>query len=137
MPLYDYRCERCSTQFEVRQSFTDDRLTVCPPEGGPPGCTAPGEGPVKKVFTGVSISFKGDGFYKNDYGAYAKARRTERDVAAKSSESSAGSSSSKDSQSESSKSANTGGASSGSGNPGNPGNSGKAKAPAAATRASR
>ncbi len=76
--MYDYRCERCTTQFEVRQSFSDGTLTVCPPEGGPSSCVAPGEGPVKKVFSGVAISFKGDGFYKNDHGANAKGRRTEK-----------------------------------------------------------
>ena len=100
MPLYDYRCERCDTQFEVRQSFSDDTLTVCPSDGGPAACSAPGEGPVKKVFTGVGISFKGDGFYKNDFGANANGRRKERE--AKSSGDS--SDSSKSSKSESSSS---------------------------------
>ena len=77
--MYDYRCERCSVQFEMRQSFSDDSLSVCPPEGGPASCEAPGEGPVKKVFSGVAIAFKGDGFYKNDHGANAKGRRKERE----------------------------------------------------------
>ena len=77
--MYDYRCERCSTQFEVRQSFSDETLTVCPAEGAPAECAAPGEGPVKKVFSGVAISFKGDGFYKNDHGANADGRRKERE----------------------------------------------------------
>ena len=79
VPMYDYRCERCSTQFEVRQSFSDETLTVCPAEGAPAGCAAPGEGPVKKVFSGVAISFKGDGFYKNDHGANAHGRRKEQE----------------------------------------------------------
>ena len=77
--MYDYRCERCSTQFEVRQSFSDETLTVCPAEGAPAECAAPGEGPVKKVFTGVAFSFKGDGFYKNDHGANAHGRRKEQE----------------------------------------------------------
>ena len=92
VPMYDYRCERCSTQFEVRQSFSDETLTVCLAEGAPAGCVAPGEGPVKKVFTGVAFSFKGDGFYKNDHGANADGRRKERE-----SDSTKDSSSSKDS----------------------------------------
>ena len=79
VPMYDYRCERCSTQFEVRQSFSDETLTVCPAEGAPAECAAPGEGPVKKVFTGVAFSFKGDGFYKNDHGANADGRRKEQE----------------------------------------------------------
>ena len=77
--MYDYRCERCSTQFEIRQSFSDEALTVCPAEVAPAECVAPGEGPVKKVFSGVAISFKGDGFYKNDHGANAQGRRKERE----------------------------------------------------------
>ena len=77
--MYDYRCERCPTQFEVRQSFSDETLTVCPAEGAPAECVTPGEGPVKKVFSGVAISFKGDGFYKNDHGANAQGRRKERE----------------------------------------------------------
>ena len=99
--MYDYRCERCSAQFEVRQSFSDETLAVCPPEGGPVPCVAPGEGPVKKVFSGVAISFKGDGFYKNDHGANAKGRRKERESG--SSKDSSDSSSSKDTSKESSK----------------------------------
>ena len=99
--MYDYRCERCSAQFEVRQSFSDETLAVCPPEGGPVPCVAPGEGPVKKVFSGVAISFKGDGFYKNDHGANAKGRRKERESG--SSKDSSDSSSSKDTSKKSSK----------------------------------
>ena len=116
--MYDYRCERCSVQFEVRQSFSDDTLTVCPTEGGPASCAAPGEGPVKKVFSGVAISFKGDGFYKNDHGANAKGRRKEKESASSSSKesSSNGSSSdSKDSSADSSSSASGSGSGAGSG----------------------
>ncbi len=78
VPVYDYRCERCTSQFEVRQSFSEDTLTVCPPQGGPASCVSPGEGPVKKVFSGVAIAFKGDGFYKNDHGSIAQDRRKEK-----------------------------------------------------------
>lgn len=103
MPMYDYRCDRCGAQFEVRQSFSDDRLTVCPEADGPPACTAPGQGPVRKVFTGVGISFKGDGFYKNDHGSNASGRKKEREMAKESSPSTGDSSpSSPDSSSSSS-----------------------------------
>ena len=111
VPMYDYRCERCSAQFEVRQSFSDDTLTVCPPEGGPAACVAPGEGPVKKVFSGVAIAFKGDGFYKNDHGANAKGRRKEKKETEKtetSAASSNGSSSAKDSKDSSSSGSDSG-----------------------------
>lgn len=97
MPMYDYRCDRCQAQFEIRQSFSDDALTVCPEAGGPTACTAPGRGPVRKVFTGVGIAFKGDGFYKNDHGSNASGRRKEREMAKESSASSDSSSGSSDS----------------------------------------
>jgi putative FmdB family regulatory protein len=58
MPTYQYRCSNCDDQFELRQSFTDDPVTVCPDQS----CG----GPVKKVFGSVGIAFKGSGFYKND-----------------------------------------------------------------------
>ena len=95
--MYDYRCERCSTQFEIRQSFSDEALTVCPAEVAPAGCVAPGEGPLKKVFSGVAISFKGDGFYKNDHGANAQDRRKERESDSSKESSTKDSSPSKDS----------------------------------------
>ena len=103
VPVYDYRCERCTTQFEVRQSFSDDTLTVCPPEGGPASCVSPGEGPLKKVFSGVAIAFKGDGFYKNDHGSIAQGRRKEKETSSASKDSSSnGSSASKESSKDSS-----------------------------------
>ena len=95
--MYDYRCERCSTQFEIRQSFSDEALTVCPAEVAPAECVTPGEGPVKKVFSGVAISFKGDGFYKNDHGANAQGRREERESDSSKDSSTKDSSPSKDS----------------------------------------
>ena len=29
MPIYEYRCDSCSYQFEVKQSMKDDALTTC------------------------------------------------------------------------------------------------------------
>ncbi len=63
MPTYIYRCQTCEKEFEIVQSFKDDPLEECPSE-----CV----GAVKKVFSGVGISFKGSGFYKNDHGASSK-----------------------------------------------------------------
>ena len=65
MPTYEYRCKACDHEFEVVQSFTDDALTECPE------C----EGPHKKVFGNVGITFKGSGFYKNDSGSRSSGRR--------------------------------------------------------------
>ncbi len=56
MPTYEYRCKECGHQLEVQQAFTDEPLSECPQ------C----QGPLRKVYGNVGISFKGSGFYKND-----------------------------------------------------------------------
>lgn len=70
MPTYQYRCPDCAHEFEARQAFSDDPVTTCPTEG----CA----GVVRKVFSSVGISFKGDGFYKNDHGSSAADRKSEQ-----------------------------------------------------------
>ncbi len=75
MPAYDYSCQTCGTRFEVIQSFSEDSLTVCPQAdsiASPAACTQPGKGQVTKVFSVPSITFKGDGFYRNDSRSGAK-----------------------------------------------------------------
>ncbi len=56
MPIYQYACTECGHDLEVRQSFTDDALTVCP------ACT----GRLRKVLSPVGVVFKGSGFYRTD-----------------------------------------------------------------------
>ena len=56
MPTYEYACKECGEHLEVVQKFTDEPLTRCP------AC----QGPLRKVFGSIGISFKGSGFYKND-----------------------------------------------------------------------
>ncbi len=58
MPIYTYRCENCGTQFERRQSFTDEPLTVCPE------CN---QNQLRKVITPAGIVFKGSGWYVTDH----------------------------------------------------------------------
>ena len=75
MPAYDYSCQTCGTRFEVIQSFSEDSLTLCPQAdsiASPAACTQPGKGQVAKVFSVPSITFKGDGFYRNDSRSGAK-----------------------------------------------------------------
>jgi len=75
VPAYDYNCQTCGTRFEVVQSFSEDSLTVCPQAdsiASPAACTQPGKGHVAKVFSVPSITFKGDGFYRNDSRSGAK-----------------------------------------------------------------
>src|SRR5699024_8650688 len=87
------QCTDCGEALEVRQSFTDDALTVCP------NC----QGNLRKVFNAVGVVFKGSGFYRTDSRSSSNGS-----LPAKSeSSSSSGSSSSSSSSSESSKSSST------------------------------
>ena len=88
MPTYIYRCQTCEKEFEVVQSFKDEPLEECPSD-----CS----GALKKVFSGVGISFKGSGFYKNDHGSNSKKKpstsnstETSKESEKKKSDSSAG-----------------------------------------------
>ncbi|MDX6308879.1 MAG: hypothetical protein QOI06_1925 [Nocardioidaceae bacterium] len=74
MPIYEYACTDCAEELEVRQSFTDEALTVCPACGGR----------LRKVLSPVGVVFKGSGFYRND--SRAAASNGDRDRAASSSE---------------------------------------------------
>ena len=109
MPTYQYRCQSCRDEFEVRQSFTDDALTDCPDSD----CG----GIVNKVFSSVGISFKGDGFYKNDHGSGAKGRKADTGSTVKSDSGSAdaGSTKTSDSSTSSSDSSKSSGSTSDSG----------------------
>jgi len=57
MPTYGYECLSCDNQFEIFQSIKDDALTTCETCGGK----------LRKRIYPVGISFKGSGFYVNDY----------------------------------------------------------------------
>jgi putative FmdB family regulatory protein len=58
MPLYEYRCSRCSQTFEVMQKFSDTPLAVHE------GCG----GPVERLLSPPALQFKGSGWYVTDYG---------------------------------------------------------------------
>lgn len=58
MPLYEYVCENGHTLKELRSIHNDNEPTECPE------CSKP----LSQVIAGVSISFKGSGFYSNDKG---------------------------------------------------------------------
>lgn len=55
MPVYTYRRED-GTEFDVRQSFSDEPLTIDPETGQK----------VQRVIQPAGIVFKGSGFYVND-----------------------------------------------------------------------
>ena len=109
MPTYSYACTGCGHAFDIRQSFTDDSLTVCP------DC---GETTLRKVIHPVGIAFKGSGFYKTDSrasGTGGSAGKPAAAAAGGSGESSGSSSSSGSSGSSDSSAASTSGSGSGSG----------------------
>lgn len=64
MPTYSYKCTECENAFDVQQSFTDDSLTICPV------C----EGPLRKVFNSIGVTFNGSGFYRTDSRAAARGK---------------------------------------------------------------
>jgi putative FmdB family regulatory protein len=57
MPLYEYRCERCDTVFEVIQRFSDEPLKTHE------GCG----GAVERLLSAPALQFKGTGWYVTDY----------------------------------------------------------------------
>ena len=56
MPLYAYKCDSCEHEFEARQRFSDEPLTVCPVCGNG----------IRRLITPVGVVFKGSGFYVTD-----------------------------------------------------------------------
>ena len=56
LPTYEYECTRCSSRFELKQSFSDNTPVSCPRCGGG----------TQRVFSPVAIIFKGSGFYSTD-----------------------------------------------------------------------
>lgn len=62
MPMYEYRCESCHKQFELRQKFSDPAATECPDCGGA----------VTKLISAASFALKGGGWYNQGYDSSAK-----------------------------------------------------------------
>lgn len=59
MPLYPYRCKECGHKFEKIQKFSAKPEKVCPKCGGA----------LERTLTAPGLSFKGAGWYVNDYAA--------------------------------------------------------------------
>ncbi|GAA3509218.1 FmdB family zinc ribbon protein [Georgenia daeguensis] len=91
MPTYAYRCTVCGNEFEVKQSFSDDALTVCSECGGA----------LRKLFNSVGVVFKGSGFYRTDSrsGSTASSPAAPKETSSSTSSSSSESSSSTSSSS--------------------------------------
>jgi putative FmdB family regulatory protein len=57
MPLYEYKCTKCGSVFEVLQKVHDPPLKKCV------HC----QGIVKKLLSPPALQFKGNGWYVTDY----------------------------------------------------------------------
>ncbi len=57
MPIYEYRCLKCDTLFELIQKFSDDPIKKHA------GCG----GKVERLISAPGLHFKGSGFYITDY----------------------------------------------------------------------
>ena len=64
MPTYQYQCQNCNRCFELRHSFNDKPIAVCPV------C----RGVVHRLFSPVPILFKGPGIYVTDSKEESKER---------------------------------------------------------------
>jgi len=72
MPVYEYCCNSCNIQFELRQKFSDPPADQCPECGGT----------VRKVVSVTSFSLKGAGWYGDGYDAKAEPSKSDGDTAA-------------------------------------------------------
>ena len=59
MPIYDFQCNDCKKEFEVRVSIKEVDSIKCP------FCQS--KNLNKLISTGVGLKFKGSGFYTTDY----------------------------------------------------------------------
>ena len=90
MPTYDYRCESCGEQFELRLKFSDDIDQPCKQCGEI----------ATRQFSAVPIVFKGSGWYVNDYGKKGSSSGKQNDPSSSKKESSDNSSDNSSSTSE-------------------------------------
>jgi putative FmdB family regulatory protein len=63
VPIYEYLCQSCQHQFEVKQKFSDDPILSCVQCGQA----------VRKIISAPAIMFKGSGWYVTDYSDKMKA----------------------------------------------------------------
>jgi putative FmdB family regulatory protein len=58
MPIYEYACEKCDSEFEVEQRITDDPVKSCP------RCKSR---KIKRLISRTSFVLKGGGWYSDLY----------------------------------------------------------------------
>jgi putative FmdB family regulatory protein len=73
MPLYEYACEKCESEFEIEQRITEDPLKSCPK------CRSRR---VKRLISRTSFALKGGGWYADGYASNGGSGKSSRDSAA-------------------------------------------------------
>lgn len=68
MPLYEYKCLKCGSVFEIFQRVNDTPLKECLKCGNP----------VKKLISPPALKFKGEGWYVTDYAQKQKPGKKEK-----------------------------------------------------------
>lgn len=68
MPIYEYRCKKCGSHFEVIQKISDNPLKTCS------SC----KGRLTKLISQTSFQLKGSGWYATDYAGKSKAESTSK-----------------------------------------------------------
>lgn len=89
MPIYEYRCKKCDSTFEIMQRFQDPPLRKCPECGGK----------ARRLVSNTSFILKGSGWYVTDYGSrkeHSKAEKKDEEKKGSSSKEKKGGSSKKD-----------------------------------------
>ena len=71
MPIYEYLCKKCDTQFEVMQSISAKSLKSCKMDG----CN----GKVERLMSASGFILKGSGWYATDYPSDSRKKGWEAD----------------------------------------------------------
>ena len=67
MPTYDYHCDGCGRDFEVRQRISEAALTTCDVCGGS----------VRRLISPAPFILKGEGWYVTDYPSASRKKAME------------------------------------------------------------
>lgn len=87
MPIYEYACAKCESEFEVEQRITEDPIKTCPK------CRSR---KVKRLISRTSFVLKGGGWYSDLYSSNDTAKDKSEGKGESGGESSAGDSSGSD-----------------------------------------